>query len=532
MGCTESKVVVNNEVSGFIPPSNIRLFIDDKLLCRDEFTVDTEITGKKVLHKWRLCTIIEVKTYKVKIHFDGWKKTFDKWIDLGSFINYDENELNHKKFLLAPIGLLNQHQINSGVALTLNQYKSCIYFIINGEFPQIESKIKHEQGYEEKNELEAPVLNLKNTFKKGDKVDVKNNFSKDANSGSSATKKWRPCRVISVVNKTYVLIHYVGLDDKWNEVLNIANEDDYNRIRESGTMTSLQTNGKAKSDSKNILYRRRSFEERIISTPTLTRPDKLSPRCENKNFSIEENNSIMIKNDNNDSLSSNIDQAEIEYGDQKLVDSFSKTSNMSIYNNLSSNESINTSSKKKKKIGRRRSSFPAQFRGRASEDIFVDRMEFIGLHVVEVEGDGNCLFRAISHQMHMHEDHHSDLRKSCVKHMDKYRTRFAPFCPINFDDHLRHMMKPTTWGDDLEIRALEEILDRVIVIYSAESKEYVPIPLKTNFEEQLLLKGISPIILSYHGQSHYNSVFDQKHSLPLSKRRSNILLNSREIKLT
>lgn len=416
--------------------------------------------------------------------------------------------------------------------MNLNQFKSSIYFIINGEFPRIESKIKHEQEYEEKDELESKVLKLEKTFKIGDKVDVKNNISKDANSGSSATMKWRPCRVISVVNKTYVLVHYVGLDDKWDEVLNISNEDDYNRIRESGTMTSLQTNGKTKSDNKNISYRRRSFEERIILTPTSNTPQlsKSTPTGDNKIFSIEENTN-QIKNDNNNSLSTDIDQAEIECGDQKIVDSDSKISNMSVYNNLSSNEFINTSFKKKNKVGRRRSSFPAQFRGRASEDLFVDRMEMIGLHIVEVEGDGNCLFRAISHQMYMHEDRHIDLRKACVNHMDKYRYRFAPFCPINFDDHLHHMMKPCSWGDDLEIRALEEILDRVIVIYSAESKEYVPAPLKTNFEEQLLLKGISPIIISYHGQSHYNSVFDQKHSLPLSKRHSNILLNSRELNL-
>lgn len=63
MGCTESKVVVNNESIGFVSPSNIRLFVDDKLLCRDEFTVDTEITGKKILHKWFIYLNIYLNIY-------------------------------------------------------------------------------------------------------------------------------------------------------------------------------------------------------------------------------------------------------------------------------------------------------------------------------------------------------------------------------------------------------------------------------------------------------------------------------------
>jgi hypothetical protein len=59
----------------------------------------------------------------------------------------------------------------------------------------------------------------------------------------------------------------------------------------------------------------------------------------------------------------------------------------------------------------------------------------------------------------------------------------------------------------LEIKALEEIFDRIILIYS-ESKPIIgyPKPLNTNFDEQKLLYNITPIVLSYHGKCHYNSI--------------------------
>ena len=66
------------------------------------------------------------------------------------------------------------------------------------------------------------------------------------------------------------------------------------------------------------------------------------------------------------------------------------------------------------------------------------------------------------------------------------------------------MEKPGVWGDDVEIRALEEILDRIIRIYSSESKTMEPI--NKNFEEEL--KGVSPVNLTYHGNRHYNSLVE------------------------
>ncbi len=91
------------------------------------------------------------------------------------------------------------------------------------------------------------------------------------------------------------------------------------------------------------------------------------------------------------------------------------------------------------------------------------------------------------------------------------------------------------WGDDVELQALSEIYDRPIEIYSGGNK-----PLKTfhenkkefnrkkkkskniniNINDQFIFNKddkdndnkfeISPIRISYHGKSHYNSVVPTK----------------------
>eukprot|EP01032_Pedospumella_encystans_P019583 gene19583-22267_t len=161
----------------------------------------------------------------------------------------------------------------------------------------------------------------------------------------------------------------------------------------------------------------------------------------------------------------------------------------------------------------------------ARERLFLEKLEEKGLHVFAIEGDGNCLFRAISHQLYLEQDRHDELRARCVEHLIRHRKRFEVFSDGNFDEHLQEMSKQGTWADDLEIRALEEITDRVITIYSSTADTYEPI--NNNFEEKNLLQGVPPLTLSYHGSSHYNSIYDERYPLPLVERKSRLLLRSR-----
>jgi len=163
----------------------------------------------------------------------------------------------------------------------------------------------------------------------------------------------------------------------------------------------------------------------------------------------------------------------------------------------------------------------------SSELAFADRMESIGLHIVPIDPDGNCLFRALSHQLYCTEDRHAELRRKCVEHMQEHRERFEIFCTSDFDGHCRRMAMGGTWASELEIRALEEIGDRLFLIYNSDSKDAKPMPMQTNFDESLLLGlKVNSVKLSYHA-NHYNSVFDQKKEFPLGERSSSTLLKER-----
>jgi hypothetical protein len=177
---------------------------------------------------------------------------------------------------------------------------------------------------------------------------------------------------------------------------------------------------------------------------------------------------------------------------------------------------------------RRHSSSGLEGKRRISNELsFSDRMESIGCHIIEIEPDGNCLFSATAHQLYLDPSRHFELRTRCVEHMAKHRNRFEVFCTANFDQHLKRMAMEGTWASELEIRAMEEMEDRIFCIYSSNSKEAKPTPMNTNFDEVALLANVPMIKLTYHG-NHYNSVFDERCPLPLeASKTKNVLLNSR-----
>jgi hypothetical protein len=168
-------------------------------------------------------------------------------------------------------------------------------------------------------------------------------------------------------------------------------------------------------------------------------------------------------------------------------------------------------------------------RAELAEDAFIDRLEKAGLQMIEVQYDGNCLFRAVSYLLYETEDRHDELRKQCVEHMEKYRSRFELFYTGNLDEHLKDMKRVGIYAGELEIKALEEVLDRVFSVYSIDSLQggMMPVPINVNLDECNLLGGVAPVKLSYHGKNRYNVVIDEKQTFPLEQRKSTMLLYER-----
>jgi len=145
---------------------------------------------------------------------------------------------------------------------------------------------------------------------------------------------------------------------------------------------------------------------------------------------------------------------------------------------------------------------------------FRRRMQAKGFRVFDVSPDGNCLFRAISVLLYGDQEHHKDIRKACCDYLEKESKRFE-FLAENgdFPAYISHMRNLAVWADEPELRAIEELYDRPISMFSCD---IVGINENDDFTEPIAhyqvggevagLQDTEPLRLSFHGNNHYNAV--------------------------
>jgi hypothetical protein len=154
------------------------------------------------------------------------------------------------------------------------------------------------------------------------------------------------------------------------------------------------------------------------------------------------------------------------------------------------------------------------------------------LHVYPVGSDGSSsLFRAISFQLYGSEERYRELCQRCAEHMRRYSRRFEVYCTGSIDDRLCSISRGLTVPGDLEIRALEEIFDRVCYVYSVDTytEDCSEIPKSTNIDECNLLAGVLPLRVAYFGNGLYQPVIDQRGDVafPLEDRKGYRLVRER-----
>merc|ERR1711871_1903751 len=164
-----------------------------------------------------------------------------------------------------------------------------------------------------------------------------------------------------------------------------------------------------------------------------------------------------------------------------------------------------------------------------SEMKFRQKLKENGLVLEKMAPDGNCLFRAIAHQVYGDADKHTDLREACCNYMlsDGQKEHLENFVDGDFEKYVDKMRKPKTWGGNLEIEAMQEMFDPAIEIHSADSISDKTN--KTTFKKDFDTSNTPetprnaanevnqpvPLRISYHGKSHYNSLVDPKNPPPL-----------------
>ncbi|KAG4431728.1 hypothetical protein IFR05_012783 [Cadophora sp. M221] len=117
----------------------------------------------------------------------------------------------------------------------------------------------------------------------------------------------------------------------------------------------------------------------------------------------------------------------------------------------------------------------------------------LGLHVVNVRGDGNCLFRAICDQLYGHQNKHEHIRANVVDYMRQNPNNFKPFVEVDgsqrhapsrrsapkgstkgsaneeidmaWNQYLASMAKPSTYGDHLALLAVAKTYDMDVMVH-------------------------------------------------------------------
>lgn len=130
------------------------------------------------------------------------------------------------------------------------------------------------------------------------------------------------------------------------------------------------------------------------------------------------------------------------------------------------------------------------------------RLSTYGLAELQIEGDGNCQFRALADQLFRNPDYHKHVRKQVVKQLKHFRKLYEGYVPMKYKDYLKKMKKLGEWGDHVTLQA-------------AADRFGAKISLVTSFRDtcyiEILPKDQNPsreIWLSFWSEVHYNSLYE------------------------
>ncbi|WOL16493.1 OTU domain-containing protein [Canna indica] len=89
-----------------------------------------------------------------------------------------------------------------------------------------------------------------------------------------------------------------------------------------------------------------------------------------------------------------------------------------------------------------------------------ERLAMYGLAELQVEGDGNCQFRALADQLFHNPEYHKHVRKAVVKQLKDFKKNYESYVPMDYKKYLKIMKRSGEWGDHLTLQAAA---DRVIL---------------------------------------------------------------------
>ena len=97
-----------------------------------------------------------------------------------------------------------------------------------------------------------------------------------------------------------------------------------------------------------------------------------------------------------------------------------------------------------------------------------EQLASLGLRKIDVIGDGNCFFRALSYQLTGHENDHTNIRRASIEQLLENIPHYAPFVPDNYlgiDDYMIKMSRNGTYADHLSVFATGRSINQNIIVH-------------------------------------------------------------------
>ncbi|GKY96537.1 hypothetical protein MPSEU_000613200 [Mayamaea pseudoterrestris] len=140
----------------------------------------------------------------------------------------------------------------------------------------------------------------------------------------------------------------------------------------------------------------------------------------------------------------------------------------------------------------------------APPSLFEKSLQKRGLEIIEMAGDGNCLFRAVALQVYGDVEMHLDVRAAVCDFMEQDPEHFGPFVDEPLSHYVQRKRKDGVHGNNPEIQAMSELFNRPVEVFTPDNGADQPLNI---FQKEYATQD-EAIRLSYHDGNHYNAVVD------------------------